>query len=69
MVPVTVTTIDMLTPGISSNHWAKVSAEAMLPVSGLGSEINMIYVIAAVGLILLLIVGGIAATRHRGYRA
>ena len=43
--------------------------EVMLPVSGRGTEVDMTFVIAAVGLILLLIVGGVVATRKRGYPA
>ncbi len=41
--------------------------EAMLPVSGHGTESNTPFVVVASGLILFLIVGGIVATRKRGY--
>ncbi|MEW5961785.1 MAG: hypothetical protein AB1801_29040, partial [Chloroflexota bacterium] len=43
--------------------------ETMLPVSGQDREINIVSIVSAVGLILLLLVGGFMATRQRRYPA
>ena len=44
-------------------------ADTMLPESGQGTEPKTAFVVAAIGLILLLVVGGAVATRKRGYTA
>jgi len=56
-------------PAAAPTASAKAPSEiqTMLPVSGQGTETKVSFVVAAIGLILLLIGGGIWATRRRGY--
>jgi hypothetical protein len=44
-------------------------SESMLPVSGQGTRSNMIFIAVAVGLIILLVGGGVLASRKRNYSA
>ena len=44
-----------------------VSQPDVLPISGQGQAANLTFIIVAVGLIVLLIVGGVIAVRKRGY--
>jgi hypothetical protein len=48
---------------------ASTQSDTMLPVSGRGTESRTEFIAVAGGLILLLIVGGVVATRRRGYTA
>jgi hypothetical protein len=48
---------------------APAQTDSMLPVSGQGTEDRTEFIAVAGGLILLLIIGGVVATRRRGYTA
>ena len=68
----TVTTEEAPAPVAAAPQTSQESAseaESMLPVSGQDRQPNIASVVSAVGLILVLLVGGFVATRKRGYPA
>jgi hypothetical protein len=56
-------------PAPADSADASAQADTMLPESGRGTESGTAFVAVAAGLILLLIVGGVVATRKRGFTA